>query len=1199
MGSTGRRYSDEFKIKAVRMTTESDRSLVDVANELGVSERSLRRWRLGLDSILGESESESDEELEARSSGSGTGQRYSTEFKRNAVRMAREGDRSVADAARELGVSASTLWRWRLEFEVEPGRPTRALNGTLGDHGTDEDSAGPATEVAAAERPEPAAEVTASETEPEPAAAVEPAAEVTASETEPEPVAAAEPGAEVTPEETEPEPVAAAEPGAEVTPEETEPEPVAAAEAGAEVTPEETEPEPVAAAEAVAEVTPVETGSAAVEEVAEPAQQSDPVVAVVDPSVPAEVESPRVIETRGDGVAAHDEPEAVSQEPATSAEKPPRPAPEEAEELVGRAPDTPVQPVSSTPLTEAPGWDHASEWVLDAPVARPQPSDTADHARPREGAHPTATNGALTPAVARSESGRRRVPATPPALRNPFTDPSPTLEPPAKTHDAIELSEVVSMLRRRAWVVVGAAAASVAIAAVIALQEIPRYRATAVLRVAAEGREAVTQGFEAPTRESDRFVNTLLSQTQLLRSRSLVGDVVDSVGLRLRPDYSSFEPRLLQAARVDRETTADTLWLEFDPAGFTARTRRGEARSQYGQLARVDGIDLVIGGQPEANQTAWPIASQQEAVDRLLADLRTSPRSETNIVDVAFTHPNPAMAQRVTNTLVTRYQEFEAQFAQERSRRRRIFLEEQVAQTDSSLARARAALRVFQTRAQSYDARQELSSQQQNRMALDIRRSELDAERRMYQDLLDQLESTSESERSELLRTLVSAPGIAENAAVSRIHGQLLRQREVLDSLTTGDFGNALTHPDVVRQRQLIANSEAELAGAIRSHVASLDARADALTQLSARTTQELAALPSQLAEETRLAQIVQTYQKVSDQVREELQRARVAEAATVGQADIIDLAGLPYEPEPGTYPVKIGLGLFLGLILGVGAAFLLERRNRSVQSRAEVEDAFRMPVLALIPRATMPDLEDLKRRLSLNGKAVEVGVNGSMRRSSHAMEAYRLLRTNILFAGWTGHVRNIVITSTSPREGKTLTAASLAASIAEEGVRVLLVDADLWRGRIHEIPNVPESPGLSDLLAGRASAEMAVRRTGMSSLDMLPRGTWQADPSSLTSAGVMEKVFDDLGQSYDVVVIDGPPVLAAGSAPVLPAIADGVLFLVRAGQTDRGALREALRQLSAVGARVLGVVLNDPDNVSASVEGHYYYQYEYAGRRG
>ena len=190
--------------------------------------------------------------------------------------------------------------------------------------------------------------------------------------------------------------------------------------------------------------------------------------------------------------------------------------------------------------------------------------------------------------------------------------------------------------------------------------------------------------------------------------------------------------------------------------------------------------------------------------------------------------------------------------------------------------------------------------------------------------------------------------------------------------------------------------------------------------------------------------------------------------------------------------------------------------------------------------------------------------------------------------------MRTIVVTSTAPREGKTLTATSLAAGIAEEGVRVLLVDADLWRGRIHEIVDASEGPGLSDLLSGSTSPDQAVRSIRVGRLDFLPRGARNVDPSSLVRGTALSEVLESLGRSYDVLVVDAPPVLAAGSAPVLPAIADGVLFLVRAGQTDRAAFREALRALDTVGACVLGVVLNDPDDVNAQVEKSYY-SYEYA----
>jgi tyrosine-protein kinase Etk/Wzc len=777
-----------------------------------------------------------------------------------------------------------------------------------------------------------------------------------------------------------------------------------------------------------------------------------------------------------------------------------------------------------------------------------------------------------------------------------YPHPAPSKGPPGERTETIELSALLAVVKRRIGVVIASTFAFASVAMVLAVREPPVYRATAVLRLGVSDREALTQGFEAPAREGDRYVNPLASLTQLIRSRSLIRDVVDSVGFRLQPDYSSVESGLIGSLWVDPDAASDTVWLEFDAETFTVRTRSGQDRVAYGTPARVEGVEITLTGQPNTDQAVWRIVSPENAVDRLLSRLRISPRESTDIVDVSFLHPDPVRAQFVANTLVTQYQDFEAQFSQDRSSQRRVFLEAQVAQTDSSLAQARASLRSFQTRVQTYDARQELASQQQNRMLLDIQRGELDAERRMYRGLLDRLDSTTGEERWSILRTLVSSPGIAENAAVARIHEQLMRQQTALDSLTTGSFGSAGTNPDVQRQRELIATSESELTSAIQSHVASLDARAVALDELAERTSNVLEALPYQLAEEARLQQIVDTYQKVSDQVREELQRARVAEAATVSQADVIDLAALPYEPEPGTRVVKIALGLGLGLIFGFGAALFLERSNRMVQTRSEIEERFHLPVLGVIPRATAPDLIELETRFAVNGSSPgEEGDQPIARAGNHSMEAFRLLRTNFLFARWTGNVRSIVVTSTAPQEGKTFTSASLAASMAEEGARVLLMDADLWRGRIHEILDTSESPGLMDVLAGTTTAEEAIRPTGLAGVDFLARGARKEhDPSSLASITVMRELLARLGQDYDVLVVDAPPVLAAGSAPVLPAIADGVLMLVRAGRTDREALQEALRALDTVGASLLGVVLNDPEDLSVGIERRYYYRYEY-----
>lgn len=768
-------------------------------------------------------------------------------------------------------------------------------------------------------------------------------------------------------------------------------------------------------------------------------------------------------------------------------------------------------------------------------------------------------------------------------------------EPPRPGPVGIDLFQLIPVLKRHAKLIAVTTVLGIAAAALWIMLEVPRYRATAVIRVG-ETREVLTQGFETPVRDGAGHVNPFLSAIQLLKSRSLLGEVIDSAGLRLDPDYRGFRADLLHSTRVESSSEADSLWLEFDDGGLSVRTQQQEERARYGQRVEIGGVSFVVSGRPSSDRATWTITPREQAIDQLLEELRITPRDQTNVVDISYLHPSPQTSRQVVNTLVRSYQTLEARFAQERASRRRAFLEEQVAETETRLAEAQDALSAFQTGAQSYGAGEELAAQQQNRMLLDIRVSELDAERRMLQTLLDRLDvAPTDDERWEVLRTLVSSPGIAENIVVSQMHERLLRHRTVLDSLTLGGFGAAAGSPEVQRLEELISAAEQELTRAIRSHVASLDGRAAALDELATRTAAALATIPPQLAREERLAQVISTYQNLADQLREEYQKARMSEAVAVGHTDIIDLATLPYEPAPSLLVVKLGLGFFLGLTFGGVGALTVEYRRRSVSSKVELEEMFRLPVLGVIPESSDPTTNRLvPANTSEADEAREQIDSGPASRAVYAREAYRMLCTNLFFAGWTREARTISITSTVPQEGKTLTAANLAVSMAGEGMEVLLVDADIWRGRIHDIFDVPATPGLGEVLRGEVSAADAVCESGLHGLWLLPRGDSGRSPSLLTRQSPLKTVLDGLSQDFDVVLVDGPPVLASGSAPALAAVTDGVLLLVQAGRTDRDLVEEALQELNTVGARVLGAILNDPGNVTAADRRRYRY-YEYA----
>jgi Mrp family chromosome partitioning ATPase len=212
--------------------------------------------------------------------------------------------------------------------------------------------------------------------------------------------------------------------------------------------------------------------------------------------------------------------------------------------------------------------------------------------------------------------------------------------------------------------------------------------------------------------------------------------------------------------------------------------------------------------------------------------------------------------------------------------------------------------------------------------------------------------------------------------------------------------------------------------------------------------------------------------------------------------------------------------------------------------------------------------------------------------------------------------MKTLVVTSAAPGEGKTLTSANLSVTFAYDGLRVLLIDCDVRRPRLHGLFQVPRSPGLMELLTpsyngsdekqvlpfdpidGRTASgdpiSDVIRPTSVRGLSLLTCGALPTNPSGLLSGVRMRVLLQELAKNFDLVILDTPPVLATADAGILASLADGVLLVVRAGQTDRVAAKRAHQQLVNVGASIVGTVLNDPGG-EISQYGDYYYPYDYA----
>ena len=296
-------------------------------------------------------------------------------------------------------------------------------------------------------------------------------------------------------------------------------------------------------------------------------------------------------------------------------------------------------------------------------------------------------------------------------------------------------------------------------------------------------------------------------------------------------------------------------------------------------------------------------------------------------------------------------------------------------------------------------------------------------------------------------------------------------------------------------------------------------------------------------------------------------------------EARVIDPAVTPTRPVSPRPRVDLAIGAILGLAAGAVVVVILEATDDSLVSPTAAAKALGKPILASVPRHKHLADEPL------------VALEGA---GSPGAEAYRSLRTAVRFIDVDRTARTLLVTSPSAGEGKTTTAANLAVAFAQSGERVLVVDADLRRGRLAPLFGVLPEPGLTDVIARRVELPTASSEW-RDELSVLGPGALPANPSELLGSQAMADLLADLGSAYDIVILDAPPILPVTDAVVLAALVDAVVVVAQWAKTSATAVEDAALVLQSVSAPVLGVVLN---GVRGTRSRRYYKAYQTAGAR-
>jgi len=337
------------------------------------------------------------------------------------------------------------------------------------------------------------------------------------------------------------------------------------------------------------------------------------------------------------------------------------------------------------------------------------------------------------------------------------------------------------------------------------------------------------------------------------------------------------------------------------------------------------------------------------------------------------------------------------------------------------------------------------------------------------------------------------------------------------------------------------------------------------------------------------------TYRTLYEGILQKLKEAGVSAGLKSNNFRIVDTARSPTGPIEPNIPRNLMFALVLGLASGVGLAFLLEGLDNTVRTTEQAQMISGLPSLGMIPLGSKSAREGPNpKRLVIATSKEAVELVTQVRPQSQMAESYRALRTSLLLSNLGAPPKVIMVTSALPQEGKTTTSINCAVVLAQKGVRVLLIDADMRRPSIHKTLGMGPHSGLSNVLTGSTTLEQAITRTAiLPNLFVLAAGTPPPNPAELLASSNMRDKLAELREQYDHIVIDTPPSLSVTDAVVLSPRADAVVLVIRSGQTTKQALRRSRDILTQVNAKVVGVLLNAVDLSSPD----YYYYYEYQGK--
>jgi len=612
------------------------------------------------------------------------------------------------------------------------------------------------------------------------------------------------------------------------------------------------------------------------------------------------------------------------------------------------------------------------------------------------------------------------------------------------------------------------------------------------------------------------------------------------------------------------------------------------------QLGMGEKAEIGGGGDPPLADSQT--AEQNGLIQSFRGHVHVQLMRDSRMLEITFDSTDPKFAARAANALVNNYSEYNFHQKYDATRQASGFMEQQLDELKAKVEKSQQAMVDYERQNVIVNIGDKQSVVEQRLAGLSQDLTTAQSERMQKESLYDMVRSNPSQ----------AALTTSQNELLGRLDDKYAELREeYVDAL--GQYGPNFPKvkrlKDQLNEVQSIMERERKRVEVrIRNDYMAALGREKLLSAAVANEKAEVGKLNQLLIEHNMLKREFDTNQQLYETLLQHLKDATVSAGLRATNIHLVDPALIPLGPVRPNTMYDIFVGLVSGLALGVTLAFVQESLDTSVKSAEELERLVAAPALAVIPLARSSWL----RRGGDGGRPKNGAVESIVLRhpSSTLAESYRTLRTAILLSTAPRPPQAMLVTSAQPREGKTSTSLNLALGLAQRGVPVVIVDADLRRPGISRALALSENgSGLSSLLSGGHSLDEVLRQfEAVPNLWVLPSGPEAPNPADLFASPTMENLMHELRGRFDYVVLDTAPLLLVTDATILSRLVDGVVLVVESGVTARRALVRAHRILESAGGRILGTVLNKwdaRDEGYYSGYGSYYYAYDRSYYRG